>query len=218
MPAAKTSAKPSTLSKLTEKFAENVYRTNPKGFLYIPIEQTIQRFNEVLGAGWSLFIESVDFTLMPGMTYGRQQKPAGSAVVQVKIVCEMDGTTVTRSGVGADFGAADDPDKLVKTALAEAIKKCGNEYGIGLELWDAEERAAIEEAQRTGVSAAVVQHPAADELTELKNRVADLAVAAGVERTGPAIAAHFGISVEALQDRAELEKIVASAESAVASI
>lgn len=216
MPAAAKS-KPS-LERLTEKFPDEVYRKNPKGFLYIPIEKTIGRFNEVLGAGWSLFIDSVDFTLMHGMTYGRQQKQAGCAVVQVRIVSELDGTTVTRSGVGADYGAADDPDKLVKTALAEAIKKCGNEYGIGLELWDAEERAAIEEAQAGGGSAQVVSHPAADELTELKNRVADLAVAAGVERTGPAIAAHFGIEIEKLQDRETLEKIVASAAQAVASI
>lgn len=73
-------------------------------------------------------------------------------------------------------------------------------------------------ARSNSGSAQVVQHPAADELTELKNRVADIAVANGVERTGPAIAAHFGVPVEALQDRAELEKIVASAETAVASI
>ena len=217
MPAA-TKPKQSMLEKLTEKFDDSVYKKNPKGFLYIPIEQTIGRFNEVLGAGWSLVIRSVRLDTMHGMTYGRAQKPAATAVVQVEIRAEMDGHRVTRSGVGADFGAADDPDKLVKTALAEAIKKCGNEYGIGLELWDAEERAAIEEAQQSGGAAQVVQHPAADELTELKNRVADIAVANGVERTGPAIAAHFGVPVEALQDRAELEKIVASAETAVASI
>lgn len=68
--------------------------------------------------------------------------------------------------------------------------------------------------------APVAQLVVADELTELKNRVADLAVAAGVDRTGPAIAAHFGVAVEGLQDRATLEKIVASAaaEPTVASI
>src|SRR5581483_5473989 len=120
------------LDKLTERFDDAVYRTNPRGFLYIPIEKTIGRFNEVLGAGWSLIIERVDLIHVPDMTYGRQQKPAATAVVQVQIAAEMDGTSVTRSGVGADFGSADDPDKLVKTALAEAIKKCGNEYGIGL--------------------------------------------------------------------------------------
>lgn len=59
--------------------------------------------------------------------------------------------------------------------------------------------------------ARVVQSTAEDELTALKNRVADIAVAAGVERTGPAIAAHFGVSVEGLQDKATLEQIVASA-------
>lgn len=66
-------------------------------------------------------------------------------------------------------------------------------------------------------AAKVVQLPAADELTELKNRVADMAVAAGVERTGPAIAAHFKITVEQLQERTILEKIVGEA-AAVSSI
>lgn len=214
--AAATAKAASILEKLTEKFPVEVYRKNPKGFTYIPIEHMIRRFNDVLGATWDLRIVTTEFALTPGVTFGsRNPKPGAYALVGVEIDAYIDGRTVTRSGVGGDFGAADDVDKLVKTALAEAIKKCGNEFGIGLELWDEEERALIDAAQAQGMTGQVVALGNAsttaqeDELTELKNRVADIAVAAGVDRTGPAIAAHFGIAVEALQDRATLESIVA---------
>jgi len=212
-------AKP-TLAKLIEKFPVEEYRKNPKGFHYIPIEKHIARWNEVCGSKWGLVVKSVEYAALPGLTFGsRNPKPAAYALVIVSITAELDGETVTREGVGGDFGAADDVDKLVKTALAEAIKKAGNEYGIGLELWDEEERALIDSAQAQGMTGQVMAAaPAAaapalavvpdDELVALKNRVADIAVAAGIDRTGPAIAAHFGIPVEALQDRAVLEQII----------
>lgn len=200
-----------TLAKLTEKFPVEFYRKNPKGYHYIGIERHIARWNQVCGSQWSLEVKDVRFDLANGLTYGRAQKPAAYATVVVAISAVLDGYPVTREGVGGDYGAADDVDKLVKTALAEAIKKAGNEFGIGLELWDEEERALIDSAQQQGLTGQVVvraQPLEADELTELKNRVADIAVLAGVERTGPAIAAHFGIEVEQLQDKGALETIV----------
>ena len=226
MPAA---ARPKpTLAKLIEKFPVEEYRRNPKGYHYIPIEKHIGRWNDVCSSDWNLAITKVEFSPLPGMTFGsRNPKPAAYALVVVAITAELDGKTTTREGVGGDYGAADDVDKLVKTALAEAIKKAGNEFGIGLELWDEEERALIDSAQAQGMTGQVValqpgtmvvvqpgQSPesavAAEELVQLKNRVADIAVAAGVDRTGPAIAAHFGIPVEALQDRAVLEQIISA--------
>jgi hypothetical protein len=209
------SAKQTTLSRLTEKFPVEVYRKNPKGFTYIPIEQVIRRFNEVLGEFWDLRIIKSEYGLTPGINYGsRNPKPGAYALVQVEIEALLDDKVTVRSGVGGDFGAADDTDKLVKTALAEAIKKAGNEFGIGLELWDEEERALIDAAQAQGLTGQVtpdlrvVSNADEDELTALKNRVADIAVAAGVDRTGPAIAAHFGVPIEALQDRETLEKLI----------
>jgi hypothetical protein len=222
MAAARTRAasttKAPTLADLGAKFDVELYRKNPKGFHYIPIEKHIERWQEVCGAGWNLVVTNVQFVLTPGVTFGnRNPKPGAAALVSVEITAELDGKTVTRSGVGADFGAADDPDKLVKTALAEAIKKAGNEFGIGLELWDEEERALIDSAQAQGltgqvqaaVPAAVTQLvPADDVLVELKNRVADLAESQGVARTGPSIAAHFGITLDELQAQEVLEKIL----------
>ncbi|MDE2098617.1 MAG: hypothetical protein KGL39_15290 [Patescibacteria group bacterium] len=221
----RASATKPTLAKLTEKFPVETYRKNPKGFHYIPIEQHIARWQEVCGAGWDIHVVQSEYGLTPGVTFGnRNPKPGAYAVVGVEITAELDGRTVTRGGVGGDFGAADDVDKLVKTALAEAIKKAGNEFGIGLELWDEEERALIDAAQAQGMTGQVVAAGTAppltvvqdDELTVLKNRVADIAVAAGVERTGPSIAAHFGIPVEQLQDRTVLERLIS--QSAVVAI
>lgn len=216
----KASSKQATLSKLTEKFPVEEYRKNPKGYHYIPIEKHIARWNEVCGSSMSLEVKHQEFAPLPGMSFGtRNPKPAAYALVTVAITAELDGKVTTREGVGGDYGAADDVDKLVKTALAEAIKKAGNEFGIGLELWDEEERALIDSAQAQGLTGQVVAAaPAAtaltvvpdDELTALKNRVADIAVAAGVDRTGPSIAAHFGIPVEALQVRDTLEQIIAA--------
>ncbi|MEM2991059.1 MAG: Rad52/Rad22 family DNA repair protein [Halobacteria archaeon] len=61
-------------------------------------------------------------------------------------------------GVGADVDS--DPDKAVKTALAEAIKKAGHQFGIALYLWDEKERQAVEEAlgkQQTKVPRKVIR-------------------------------------------------------------
>ena len=231
-PAATTTE--ATLAKLAEHFPVEDHKTNPKGYTYIAIEKVIGRFNEVLGANWDLEITSVETAVYPGHTYGaRNPKMAASAVVTVKIEALLDGRLVTRMGVGADNGAFDDLDKLVKTALAEAIKKTGHQYGIGLYLWDEEERALIEAATAQGMtgvvqaaqqqvaasmdpqdSAAAVAHLApatsAEDLDALKNKVADIAVLAGVQRTGPAIAAHFGIAVELLQDETTLRGIIAA--------
>jgi hypothetical protein len=216
-------AKGALLAKLTEKFPVEDHKQNPRGFTYLAIEKVVGRWNEVLGSQWDLFIDKVNFSMMPGLTYGgRNPKPAAHALVQVRIEAQMDGRTVSRSGVGGDFGAADDTDKLVKTALAEAIKKASNEFGIGLYLWDEEERALIESAAQQGMTGVVVAASSApppvvapvvpavdsDALTELKNKVADVAVLHGIERTGPAIASHFGIAVEQLQDTAILMAIL----------
>lgn len=65
-------------------------------------------------------------------------------------------------------------------------------------------------ASRNGGSRAVVD-PAVEELAQLKNRVADLAIAAGVEPNGQAIASYFNVTVEQLQEKETLEHILATA-------
>lgn len=231
MPPAAKPTPDALLTKLAEKFDVEDHKTNPKGYTYIAIEKVINRFNSVLGAAWSLNVRSTDFALIPGQTYGaRNPKQAAYAIVTVDITVHIGDLIITRSGVGGDNGAFDDADKLIKTALAEAIKKAGHQFGVGLYLWDEEERALIEAASAAGMTGQVVAASAAPttppetaplvaapdptELEALKNRVADLAVLEGVQRTGPAIAAHFGVPIEGLQNTDQLRAIIASREAA----
>jgi hypothetical protein len=139
--------KPTTLEQLAAKFPAKLVKDNPRGFPYISIDTAMNRLDEVLGAGWHLDILNQDVSMLPRSeyTYGRNEKTAFMAQVTVRITALIDGAEVSRSGIGADV--ADDPDKVVKTALANAVKKAGNAFGIGRYLWDAEERADLKREQ-----------------------------------------------------------------------
>jgi hypothetical protein len=210
--------------KLLARFDVEDHKTNPRGYTYIGIEKVINRLIEVDPA-FEIRVTKSEFAPLPGLTYGRNSKAAGYALVAVEVTV----LGVTRAGVGGDYGAADDADKLVKTAYAEAIKKAGHEFGVALYLWDEEERALIESAQSQGLTGQVA--PAATPPTtvpqvieapatvttgneagiqHLKDEVTRLALAAGVQMTAPAIAAHFGVPVEALQSPEVLQQIVSA--------
>lgn len=223
------------MEALAARFDVEDHKTNPRGYTYIAIEKTIRRFQEV-DPGFEVKVAHQEFNPLPGLTYSRRSLAAGYALVTVDVTI----LGVTRSGTGADYGACEDVDKLVKTAYAEAIKKAGHEFGVGLYLWDEEERALIESAQQQGltgqvapVGAAVTPTPttvpeSAPEATAplvatdtvgdvqaLKDEVTRIALAAGVQMTAPAIAAHFSVPVEALQSPEVLQQIVSAHATAV---
>jgi len=98
------------------------------------------------------------------------------------------GDTIERGGVGAD--TAPDPDKAYKTALAEAIKKAGNQFGIALELWDADHRDNLDAQRKIGTM----------NLNQLKGAVVDRAGREGVDLDVAApltlrknLVTHFGL-------------------------
>lgn len=224
-----TAAEKAALAKgmeaLAARFDVEDHKTNPRGYTYIAIEKTIRRFQEV-DPGFEIRVTSSEYSPLPGLTYGRNAKAAAYALITVSVTI----LGVTRDGTGGDYGAADDVDKLVKTAYAEAIKKAGHEFGVGLYLWDEEERALIESAQQQGLTGQValapstplvapttapVEAPATPAATvpvgdvqALKDEVTRIALAAGVQMTAPAIAAHFNVPVEALQSPEVLQQIV----------
>jgi len=104
---------------------------------YIDIVSTINRLCSVLGASWDwrvldAKVEVVDSDGPKYLAYER-----GELVVTLE-----DGTTITRGGSGADVDARD-PDKAIKTADAEALKKAGHKFQIALYLWDEEKRDEI---------------------------------------------------------------------------
>lgn len=185
-PASKTTQ----LSKLREPFPVDKVKQRPGGggktLDYVPIETVLERLLDV-APEYHWIVMDVQLT---------------NEGVVVRGNLTIDGKVST--GVGAMKNP--DLDMAVKSANSEAMKNAAkNGWGVGLELWDAEYREELAVARESG--AATVAESV--DLQALKNRVADLAVTAGVERTGPAIASHFGVTIEALQSRETLEHIVA---------
>lgn len=96
---------------------------------YVSIDSTIRRFNEVLDTNW----DTTDLThsIIP---------LDGKYLAVVSLTVRALGKQAV--GIGADV--APDPDKALKTALAEALKKAGHQFGVGLYLWDEEEREIVQ--------------------------------------------------------------------------
>ena len=142
---------------LTEKFHPTLIKKNQSGQDYVAIDDYINRLNNVLGHAWAWQIN--DWKLYPDVapdtSKGRKQY---LAVVQGSLsifltdigVISSGGeddedaflttqkAVIVRDGIGGDIGY--DPDKALKTAQAEALKKACHQYGIALYLWKEAER------------------------------------------------------------------------------
>ena len=140
---------------LTERFHHTLVRKNQSGQDYVSIDNYINRLNDVLGAMWSWSIN--DWKLYPDAAPPTStNKPQYLAVVQgtltiilsdigvVSVGIDEDSflTTqraqVSRDGIGSDINF--NPDTAVKSAQAEALKKCCHQFGIALYLWQEAER------------------------------------------------------------------------------
>ena len=142
---------------LTEKFHPSLVKKNQSGQAYVSIDDYINRLNEVLGHAWAWQIN--DWKLYPDAAGDTKSgKKQYVAVVQgslsiflsdigvISIGAEDDDdaflttqkAVVVRDGIGGDIGF--DPDKALKTAQAEALKKACHQYGIALYLWKEAER------------------------------------------------------------------------------
>lgn len=199
---------------LAEHFDPKVVKKNPKGYHYLAIDTVQDRLDDVLGPKWSMEVvdSSVQVVNPEWKKYGSNNPKTGFlATVVVRIDAQLaTGTDRTvRTGVGADF--ADDADKAYKTALANAVKKAANGFGVGRYLWSAEERAAIDEAVE-----------AANDVKALKKAVVALAKNQGAMQGQPwdgmspadkqeLLAKHFGVSVEDLASAETLNKILGDA-------
>jgi hypothetical protein len=132
------------LDKLSENFPIEDVKQRTQGGMkldYISIDATIRRLNDVLGADWSFRLTKSDLTQASDGKY--------LAVVTGRI----EALGKVASGVGAD--TANDPDKALKTALAEALKKAGHQFGIGLYLWDEAERQVIAKQRKNPATAQI---------------------------------------------------------------
>lgn len=136
------------LALLSERFPIEDVKQRTQGGMkldYISIDATIRRLNDVLALGWSFEIDTTQLLPMEGGKY--------LALVQGKIIIPATEDTPIKiaSGVGSDV--AGDPDKAIKTALAEALKKAGHQLGIGLYLWEESEREVIAKQRKNPNSA-----------------------------------------------------------------
>ena len=142
---------------LTEKFHPTLIKKNQSGQDYVAIDDYINRLNNVLGHAWAWQIN--DWKLYPDAAPPTKNgKPQYLAVVQGSLsifltdigVISSGGeddedaflttqkAVIVRDGIGGDIGY--DPDKALKTAQAEALKKACHQYGIALYLWKEAER------------------------------------------------------------------------------
>jgi hypothetical protein len=143
--------------ELTAKFHPSLVKKNQSGQAYVSIDDYINRLNEVLGHAWAWQIN--DWKLYPdaasNTSTGKKQYVAvvqGSlsiflsdiGVISIGAEDDEDAflttqkAVVVRDGIGGDIGF--DPDKALKTAQAEALKKACHQFGIALYLWKEAER------------------------------------------------------------------------------
>lgn len=168
-------------NKLSEKFdskdvlQRSAFQGSDKKLDYIPINRVIERLNENFpinpnGPNWDWTIN--DLRILP----------EGVIVIGTLTINMRDEkgnyNRITRQGVGADV-IGKDIDKACKTAMAEALKKVGHTLGIGLYLWDEDERKQLAkdriEADRQ-IKAPVTQ--------EQMNKVRDIKTKLKIENPG----------------------------------
>lgn len=152
-----------TLEQLSRPFPIEIIEER-NGFFYVPIEAYIRRLNEVCGLeGWKLSIDAQPLQVIDASTnlYGtwnrqtdeKESKTAfmaqATATLTIRVPAEHLGgldIEITRDGVGADIGT--DPDKVIKTAQANALKKAANQFGIAGELFNEEYRKELKKRRQ----------------------------------------------------------------------
>jgi hypothetical protein len=142
---------------------------------YVDWTSVVHRLNEV-SPDWE-----THSTLEHFDTAGTDDKGKIKYVVVIRIGLTVG--LVTRYGYGADVDT--DPDKAAKTAQAEALKKAANQFGIAIELWDADHRGLLADVRSGNIAS-------------LKAAVADLVPGFDEAKDKPAaILTHFGLADDA---------------------
>lgn len=182
----------SKLQELAARFPAGAHKTRRQAgreLTYLSIDAVLNRLNEVLGSGWSNQA-TTSLTAQDDGTF--------LAVCELQLSAQLEEGVTTRYGVGAMVNK--DPDMASKTALAEAIKKAGHAFGIGLYLWDEAERGTVEKLMKLdGATTATLKQQvfrlAAEKMGEDKPTAAQ-------------IAKLFKVKVPDLSERAVLVEIL----------
>jgi hypothetical protein len=131
------------LERLAAEFPKNEVRQRDGGrgvkLDYIDVVQTINRLCEVLKADWDWRVLDSNVALVEGSngpTFLAQERG------ELQVWLPDRDRPIVRGGSGADTDPRD-PDKAIKTADAEALKKAGHKFQIALYLWDEGKRNEI---------------------------------------------------------------------------
>src|SRR5258708_4937014 len=137
------------LDNLSEPFPEQVLGTLNKGgrrFTFVPAAEVIVRLNSVLGAnGWSVTILST----------WRDQVEPDWVLAHVRLTAYIDGREVVKEQMGGQkikklsgkSEAVDIGDEY-KGAVSDALKKCAQQLGVGIELSRKDEAIRYDERQQ----------------------------------------------------------------------
>lgn len=137
------------LDKLRAKFPAGVVKQRElkgKKLDYVAIDATINRLLDVYGTEYEF--TGAGYEVRPAMITrrsgdGYKEVPGWTGIVTGYLVTP---TGKQHWGIGAD--SDEDLDKVLKTALAEAIKKAGHQLGIGLYLWNEEDRVELAQQRK----------------------------------------------------------------------
>jgi hypothetical protein len=131
---------PSTYQRLAARFAAEDHKTRKQGgrdLTYLPGEKVIGRLNDVLGFSWSFRVVNQGASEVEAWVLG-------------ELSATIDGATVTRQQYGNQDLARGQhaTTDLYKSAATDALKKCATTIGVGLYLYDEDERREVEQEMR----------------------------------------------------------------------
>lgn len=184
-----------TLAKLRAPFPADQVKRNQSGLDYVAIDGYLGRLLDTLGLRYSAVLHPTRLELLPESMKTSTGKMQYLAVISLDLKIGES----SRPGVGADVSF--DPDKAVKTALAEAMKKACHQYGIALELWDEKHRDSL--ATDRALAAGDVTTLKAAVFAKFKEANADTD-----EVTPARIADYFNVAVADLNNPAALKQIL----------
>lgn len=130
---------------LSARFDTADHKQKPQGgqkLTYVPADKYIERVNSVFGEGWGWEIVSqhLDHVARYAVVHGRLT------------YTDHDGHARSKDGVGVGQdmtnGQKEELDKILKTANSEAVKNAAKLLGVGLYLYDGDERAEVEHEMR----------------------------------------------------------------------
>lgn len=167
---------PSTYDQLAERFPASAHKTKTIGgrdLTYVDGEMVVSRLNEVLGFdGWSF--EVIDVTVLEDEVWARGRmtvytekrtvirEQAGGQIINrtrgtpARPYVPADGDRPEQPAVPAQKGQIIELNNDIKGAITDCLKKCATLVGVGLYLYDPQERREVEaemKAEKRGGSA-----------------------------------------------------------------